>query len=303
MESFYGGRQGNPFIIVKRFDGIDIPQPNRKNQYTYRAVYCAIDTNVPNTYLFDNSGKPITKTTENQYDYVWGIVLKDGSTLHSSRDNKTYAFPVELAEGMVQCFQQGGSSTSEVNYGEYVLIDAHSGLLEQNNVDNGKIFRRGMDYNSSLGGAEFIGNIIGPQGRCPRVDMDSYQNIIDKPTAEHDSYTPNEAELIPGYNKDTGIFNDEIQYAWVNIQDEKYNISTCLIGFKFPYLVLEITGTSVNPYGDYADGKNLVERQDDKKHPFYEKWHINVPKGIHGTDVNNLRIYGESTFSNEDISS
>ena len=38
MESFYGGRSGAAFIIVQRFDGIDIPQPGDGSgvtNYTY----------------------------------------------------------------------------------------------------------------------------------------------------------------------------------------------------------------------------------------------------------------------------
>ena len=43
MESFYGGRQGASFVIVKKFDGIDIPQPNDNDEYTYRVGCFAKD--------------------------------------------------------------------------------------------------------------------------------------------------------------------------------------------------------------------------------------------------------------------
>ena len=35
MESFYGGRSGAAFIIVQRFDGIDIPQPGDGSGVTH----------------------------------------------------------------------------------------------------------------------------------------------------------------------------------------------------------------------------------------------------------------------------
>jgi len=41
---------------------------------------------------------------------------------------------------MVQCFNQGGVTTNIVNYGEYVIIDA------PNSVDNGRVYRRGMNW-------------------------------------------------------------------------------------------------------------------------------------------------------------
>lgn len=302
MESFYGGRQGNPFIIVKRFDGIDIPQPNSQGHYTYRAMYCAIDLAAPGKYLFEqitleNGGVtfvPITKTAENQYNYTWAIIEKDGRTISSNGDLHSYTTSIEYAEGMLQCFKQGGSTASEVNYGEYVLIDTHSEMLDPNNTDNGKVFRRGMDYNNSLGGAEFIGNIIGPQGLTPRVDMDSYNNIQNIPTADIDNYTVENNDIVPGFD---GVnFNDNIQYAWVNLRDERNNISTCLIGFKFPYLVLEMIATPESPY--VLDTENLIDRIDNEKHPYYEKWKIRVPKGKHGTDATNIEIYGTKSLPN-----
>ena len=170
MESFYGGRQGNPFIIVKRFDGIDIPQPNENGEYTYQAIYYALDlnnsTDTQDYFLLDDNNKFITKTVENQFDYTWKIVEKNGQVIQSI-NGLWINVETKLAEGMVQCFKQGGTTTSEVKYGEYVLIDTHTGMLRINDLENGQVFRRGMDYDNKLGGAEFIGNIIGPQGDSP----------------------------------------------------------------------------------------------------------------------------------------
>jgi len=44
---------------------------------------------------------------------------------------------------MVLDFSKGGGFT-EVNYDEYVIINT----LNKNHPDNGKVFRRGYDYNS-----------------------------------------------------------------------------------------------------------------------------------------------------------
>ena len=155
MESFYGGRQGASFVIVKHFDGIDIPEYTKyKNGW----------------FAKDNEGYfivPLIEKNGNNYsDYpYWGAIPKDGLTTVTSKSGATSApLPVAYAEGMKQCFEKGGASTSEVNYGEYVIIDTISDLGEYNNPENGKIFRRGMDYDNELAGAEFIGQITGPKG-------------------------------------------------------------------------------------------------------------------------------------------
>ena len=155
MESFYGGRQGASFVIVKRFDGIDIAENTvyrvglfAKDEYGYFIV-------------------PLIEKNANNYnDYPsWGTIPKDGVTTVTSKGGSiSTPLPLEYAEGMKQCFQKGGASTSAVGYGEYVIIDTMSGLCEYQNPDNGKVYRRGMNYDNEIGGAEFIGQITGPKG-------------------------------------------------------------------------------------------------------------------------------------------
>ena len=155
MESFYGGRQGASFIIVKHFDGIDIPENTE-----YKNGWFAKDNE--NYFIV-----PLIERTGNNYsDYsYWGAIPRDGVTTVTSKTGVTSTpLTIAYAEGMKQCFAKGGASTSEVNYGEYVIIDTISDLGEYDNPDNGKIFRRGMNYDNELAGAEFIGQITGPKG-------------------------------------------------------------------------------------------------------------------------------------------
>lgn len=155
MESYYGGRQGASFVIVKRFDGIDIPENTK-----YKS----------SLFAQDNEGyfyvPLISRDVDNFTEYPnWGLIPRDGVTTVTSQAGVTSEpLPLEYAEGMKQCFAKGGATTSEVNYGEYVLIDTITGLDEYENPDNGKVFRRGMNYDDELGGAEFIGTISGPKG-------------------------------------------------------------------------------------------------------------------------------------------
>lgn len=80
---------------------------------------------------------------------------------------------------MIECFKQGGDTIDIVNYGEYVIIDT----LLKNDPDNGKVYRRGMnfDYNAEtnpLAGAECIGKICGPQGENPELFLEHYDDVV-----------------------------------------------------------------------------------------------------------------------------
>ena len=59
---------------------------------------------------------------------------------------------------MVAEFKRGVESTSEVNQNEYVVID------NVDDPDHGKVYKRGVDYNSEDGGAFYVGNMTGPKG-------------------------------------------------------------------------------------------------------------------------------------------
>ena len=111
-----------------------------------------------------------------------------------------------------------GNSFLEVKYDEYVLINT----INKNHPDNGKLFKRGYDYNSSrkisahlafdeqdkeiingtqnqylsatykvedinAGGAIYVGSIAGPAGRSPFIVMTSYQDAQSK--SAQDGYT------------------------------------------------------------------------------------------------------------------
>ena len=175
---------------------------------------------------------------------------------------------------MVYCFSQGGAYKT-VNYDEYVIIDTYN----KNDIDNGKIYRRGYDYNNELGGANYIGQIVGPAGMAPHTELKDYSKVI-KMTTEDGLVIPNdgttitdkslnqyrktqstlsingEKDLIPGqlFNEDgEEIFNDNIEYVACSIRDFDSHESTVHIGFKIPYLVNVYTANSVSPYYHRSD--------------------------------------------------
>lgn len=206
---------------------------------------------------------------------------------------------------MVAAFKQGGAY-KVVNYDEYVLIDT----VNKNDKDNGKIYRRGYDFNNDIGGAIYEGQIVGPAGMAPHVEMTTIdeveklnwnEGLVDQDGNTYrktsGKYGPTK-NLIPGKYIENGIdkFNDDIIWAACSIRDKESHESTVHIGFKFPYTVIDYTAQSVDPYynrdkydSDFIN-QNLIERLDNGQHPFYEKWGISIPKGIKGDSLKNIRI-------------
>ena len=76
---------------------------------------------------------------------------------------------------MVKNFKTGNEFI-DVWYGEYCIIDTPN----KNDKDNGKIYRRGMlsSINANLGGAEYIGQIVGPSSGTPLFQFGTLDNVI-----------------------------------------------------------------------------------------------------------------------------
>ncbi len=198
-------------------------------------------------------------------------------------------------KGMIEKFSKGNNYTL-VNYDEYVIIDTEN----KNDPDNGKIFRRGYNYQDKMGGAQYVGQIVGPSGLAPKVEMTTIDKVKGIAEEEGFEYRRSEGEyaptqnLLPGKIGDT--FNDSIKWACCSVRDKNNKDTTAYVGFTFPYTVIEYTAKTVDPYynrnNETADfiNENLVKRIDDGKHPFFEKWDISIPKGIHGDTLKNFRI-------------
>ena len=198
---------------------------------------------------------------------------------------------------MIAAFSQGGDYKT-VNYDEYVLIDTEN----KNNPDNGKIYRRGYEYNNSMGGAIYEGQIVGPAGLAPHTEMHTIDEVEQIQEREDFTYRRGSGEyslvgenIVPGkyVEPGTGIikYNDKISWAYCSVRDMNSHESTAHIGFKFPYTVIDYTTTSVSTYenGNYAD-TSAATRTDDGSHPFYEKWNISIPKGVKGDAFKNFRV-------------
>lgn len=308
-ESFYGGRQGASFVIVKQFDGIDIPENEKA-----KVAYYAANSQGIRFYPF------IKRNDQNYIDYNWVETTLDGSIVDTiNKDTgelEQHELDEEYQEGMVQCFKRGGDSTHIVNYGEYVIIDT----ISKDNPENGKVFRRGMNFDNNMGGAEYIGQIVGPKGSTADLDMTTYKEVVEQEVYEEGHYSPDEENqgLVPGANDAENEFNDTIDYAWTEIRDDYGNIAYYQVGFKIPYLVQHFIARVRGAYKEDGtpldDTDELIERIDNKEHNFFSKWKINVPKGIKGESISkittlpidikrqDIKVYDNSSLSGPGIS-
>ena len=204
----------------------------------------------------------------------------------------------ESKDEMVQKFSNGPDYTA-VHYDEYVMINTKN----RNNKDNGKIYRRGYNFTDDLGGAEYVGCIAGPAGNAPALEFttpSNIQDIIDKQGGTHDSNgsaNTNSLNLVPGkyMEDDEEKFNDEITWRSCNLLDANGITSTVYVGLtSIPYTVIDFTTDTIGPYQ-----KSSVEQVGGySDHPFYEKWKINIPRGIKGNSIENLTIETISENSN-----
>lgn len=197
---------------------------------------------------------------------------------------------------MVAKFKQGPNYTA-VHYDEHVMINT----VNKNDPDNGRVYRRGYDFTNTMGGAEYIGTIVGPAGKAPMLEMTTVADVRNKHASEgyderftSGQYSPIGGNLVPG-KTGGGTFNDAITWACCSIRNENDEDATAYIGFTFPYTVIDYETSWIEPYvsGRYADTSSAT-RVDDETHPFFEKWHINVPKGVKGNAFMNLKVEAAS---------
>lgn len=263
MDSFYGGRQGKPFIIVKTFNTVS---------------------------------------------------------------------------EMTDLFNTGAAYT-EVNYGEYVLINTK----DSRNLENGRLYRRG------LAGAEYIGKIVGPEGFPPQLTLDDYADIKNELPENGHSHLYKEGEYLPSQDEEgnlvSGKTHNSIKWrinsariltkrninnhiiitnedgSFNHLEDDNGNIveatseeekveytsayeTTVYVGFQVPYPFFESEASSISPYDnrkkddnenligiDYVDlvNQETVPLEDGSVNPFHHKFTFKIPHGVRGDSIANVR--------------
>lgn len=191
----------------------------------------------------------------------------------------------QSVDEMIKAFKGGGNYTN-VWYGELCIIDTPN----KNDKDNGKIYKRGLDYQNSMGGAVYIGQIVGPSSGTPYFQLntinevnyqatsklneneykryptgykeDSNGHVIGyetsdgsdgKPLAKFPFSKAHDMSLVPGKYIEDGKtkYRDEITWTWCNIRKDNADADSWFyVGFEFPYTVTDFSIHSVSPYDD-----------------------------------------------------
>ena len=96
-------------------------------------------------------------------------------SLYSGHEGISFDLKAAFASiaAMVTAFKQG-ADFHDVWFGEYCIIDTPN----KNDRDNGKIFKRGYDYQNDMGGAIYLSQIVGPSSGTP------YFQLNDIPTTK-----------------------------------------------------------------------------------------------------------------------
>lgn len=225
-------------------------------------------------------------------------------------------------DAMVTAFKRGSNYT-DVWYGEHCIIDTPN----KNDADNGKLYRRGYDYQNDMGGAIYLGQIVGPSSGTPYFQMlsvDDVKKISQQQLEdyeyrrypydydeENEQYLTTESgqeigvfefnrdydeTLIPGKYVEDGQtkYNDSILYTWCNVRKDNADADSWFyVGWQQPYLVTDYSIHQTSPYdaeGNIRPDATEIERIDDNTHPFYEHWDLGLPKGIKGDTLRNLQV-------------
>ena len=272
--SFYGGRRGTSFVIVKNY--LDIPQ--MVNAFA-QGNDCT-EVNFEEYVIINNPNK-------NHPDN--GKIFRRGYDFNSNRTISGYVL-VNKNDNSIVISSDSAEYETALGSQEYEFQPIH---------------------NIQAHGAEYIGSIVGPAGKAPLLTMTSYETAqIKQATDNFDNrksngiYSPNGTNpgLIPGKYVENGEtkYHDGIEWYCTSVRNDNYGDDTqAYIGFKFPYLVTQMSTQQVSPYdenGNIADKSNIARANDDSgEHPYYNKWHLKIPKGVPGDALRNLRI---TTFNN-----
>lgn len=214
------------------------------------------------------------------------------SNFYGGKEGRSFVITKEfqsIAE-MTEAFKQGPLYT-EVNFDEYVLINT----VNKNSPENGQLFRRGYDYNSDrkivnyhlgvedlddetqktyytrempAGGAIYVGTIVGPAGKAPKLNFGLYSTVEDFRKV----YLMSRDTVSNTHNKDIPTM-----IAYLN-KNYSNGISADDITYYFVHWVVTLDGVSSNYY--FALDKDLYNSNPHQSIGWYQI--DSLPK--HGAD-------------------
>ena len=191
---------------------------------------------------------------------------------------------VKSYSSVAEMLSDFGSVSCSVGYGQYVFIDSTDST-------NAQIYRRGTNI-SINNGAEYIGQIRGSSGgegsiiTSASIGLFPYDKITGTDIQEGE-FTIDNNSLVPG-KTDEDNYNDTIKYKTKKVTDENGNVET-QIGLSIPYSVIEFDTQFIEDYNNF-DINNALKLDEEESHPFYQKWHLQLPPGIKGDSIKNIKV-------------
>lgn len=299
MESFYGGRQGASIVIKARFKYITDQQKNNNNENSsyidpyYDIALTALTTG--ESAISETDAKAIlapdtmtVQLNDPSYTNVWynEYCIIDSDNKNNTNNGKIYRRTLKsvndedpvgsVAEYIGQIVGPAGSSPQ---LGDVVSVSA---LTQKFNTDKGNLN---------------IDDVLTYIGEQRTIDGE----LVEKWTiAKGDGFDPpmkirpliSGTNLIPGNTQTNGVYVQQGNYGWYNIRKNTSDTDTSLVylGFDIPYYVTEFENGNVLSYAETATTvTKTINTGQTPTAPFYEKYQINVPRGVPGAWIDNLQ--------------
>lgn len=278
MDSLYGGKPGSPFVIKQAFPTIEamvaeFAKGAGSNKVWY-GEYCIIDTANKN----DRTNGCIYRRGYTGPEYIGQIVGPKGGQGN---------FGVKSLEGVAEylksnLFVSEDKKINNDNYRNYPTYDNEDKLVWNWTEDGDDTFYdRGYPYAES---SQYFKN------QAYRSD-----ELKDSDVAIQE-FNIKDGSLVPG--KDGDEYNDSIRWNYCNVRlnvDGNGNVPSELdtwmyIGFEFPYSVFNFSARGVE-YWEKPNAEIAAEhyKEDGSEHPYYWPFNLDIPSGIPGNDVQNIR--------------
>lgn len=315
MESFYGGRQGASLAIKASFQYLSdskktaIPGENQSKEYLDPYYGQALNALI---------GQPDPDPA------------KEGAPI------ETLDRAAEILAPQVMRVQFDNHEYKDVWYGEYCIIDTKNKNNKNNGKIYRRTLKQAqVDDERWVGGvAEYIGQIVGPAGPSPilkeiqsvnvteqqfdnetlslddtiyfkdkngvfkKAKVESNENLYINKLISGDNF-------IRGNNQEKYTENKQyIQhgaYNWYTIKkylaEDEEERTEIHLGFDIPYYYTEFEGGRGLNYNQPPALEPTINVSDNIIAPFFEKYKINIPRGITGAYVSNIKI--ETTESSK----
>lgn len=246
--SFYGGRQGRTYKISAHYNSVHdmvlaFQQGGQNTDVNYHE-YVIIDT------IINNHQK---SNPENGIIYRRGLDYQEPFALDvEEHPNYTISIDDVITVTLTQDELSVDWSVPKYYNYNYELYEEEGEVKANITTIDFKKEDYERDFSAFVtapgGGAEYVGQIVGPAGSTPELDILNWQDY-EASIDPSGSVAHKEINLTLTPGKDGEEFHDTIRWGYYNVLDEGGNTNGAVIGIDYPYTVFEYQAESVSPYG------------------------------------------------------